>query len=41
MQNDENLANSQSKNSQNEPIVGFTITEQENLQTNKFDFNVC
>ena len=39
MQKGENLANSQSKNSQNEPIVGFTITEQENLQTNKFNFN--
>ena len=39
MQKGENLANSQSKNSQKEPINGFTITEQENLQTNKFDFS--
>lgn len=41
MQNDENLANLQSKNSQKEPINGFTITERstENLQSRKFDFS--
>ena len=41
MQNDENLANLQSKNSQKEPINGFTITERstENLQSGKFDFS--
>lgn len=41
MQKGENLANSQSKNSQNEPINGSTITERstENLQSGKFDFS--